>query len=146
MRFPAFLLLLLLLVPSLAHAGRLAVLELHGSADDDALVMLTNALRAGAADATRGRSVTVLTRENMAVLLTEMGEELGSCEGACEVETARNVGADHVVSGQVLRVDGAWVVDLKFHETKGGDLVDTAGVVGNSMLELRSLLTPTFHS
>jgi len=59
-----------------------------------------------------------MTRENMMVLLKDMGKKDCS-EGDCEVETARNIGADFVVSGSVVRIDAAFVVTLKLHETKG---------------------------
>ena len=140
MRLLALTLLTTLLLPGPARADRLAVLELRGSAEVDALIMLTNAVRAGAVDALRGTEVSVMTRENMAMLLGDMGIDADCAEGVCEVETARNLGAQFVLSGEVLRVEGSWAVDLKLHETKGATLLDTREAVGSSHLDLREVL------
>ena len=138
MRWLAFL--LLMLAPTAAYADRLAVLELRGSAERDALLMLTNSVRAGAVDGLRGTTIDVMTRENMATLLQDMGIDVDCAEGVCEVETARNLGAQYVLSGEVLRVEGSWVVDLKLHETTGATLLDTREAVGSSQLALREVL------
>lgn len=79
---------------------RLAVLEFRGKIDSDVLETFADAVRGGAVEGLAGREVEVLTRENMMVLLREMGKE-DCTEGDCEVETARNIGADFVVSGTV---------------------------------------------
>jgi TolB-like protein len=80
-----------------------------------------------------------MTRENMLVLLRDMGKkECG--EGDCEVETARNIGADYVISGKVVRVEQSYFVTLKLHETQGGSLLGTDTVEGASQVDLlRSL-------
>jgi formylglycine-generating enzyme required for sulfatase activity len=76
-----------------------------------------------------------MTRENMMVLLKDMGKKDCS-EGDCEVETARNIGADFVVSGSVVRIDAAFVVTLKLHETKGGSLLASDQIEARSQIEL----------
>ncbi|MEZ4468081.1 MAG: hypothetical protein R3F43_27515 [bacterium] len=78
----------------------------------------------------------VLTRENLAAQLPP-GTDLAACEGACEVETGRNVGADFVISGEILRLGGELRVLLKAHETAKGALVATerAAAAGPSALE-----------
>src|SRR5262249_36811567 len=48
-------------------------------------------------------SAKVITRENMLVLLQASGKDLADCEGECEVDTGRRIGADLVVSGELLR-------------------------------------------
>ena len=72
-------------------------------------------------------------------LLRDMGKQ--ECEeGDCEVETARNIGADYVISGKVVRIEQLYVVTLKLHETQGGSLLGTETVEGPSQVELmRSL-------
>jgi len=75
----------------------------------------------------------------MMVLLRDMGKkECG--EGDCEVETARNIGADYVISGKVVRIEQIYAVTLKLHETQGGSLLGTDTVEGSSQIDLlRSL-------
>ena len=115
---------------------RLAVLEFKGeSIKGDVLDTFADAVRGGAVEALAGRRVQVMTRENMLVLLKDMGKKDCS-EGDCEVETARNIGADFVVSGSVVRIDAAFVVTLKLHETKGGSLLATDQIEAKSQIEL----------
>jgi hypothetical protein len=99
---------------------RIAVLEFSGRADPSLLAQLADEVRSVAAAELRGRYV-VMTREAMAVLLKEMG---GSCaEGDCEVETARNVGAALVATGEVRAIGEALVLGLRLHETGNGALL-----------------------
>ena len=115
---------------------RLAVLEFKGeSIKGEVLDTFADAVRGGAVEALAGRRVQVMTRENMMVLLKDMGKKDCS-EGDCEVETARNIGADFVVSGSVVRIDAAFVVTLKLHETKGGSLLATDQIEAKSQIEL----------
>jgi TolB-like protein len=114
---------------------RLAVLEFKGKIDSDVLDTFADAVRGGAVEGLAGREVEVLTRENMMVLIREMGKK-DCTEGDCEVETARNIGADFVMSGTVARVDDAFVVTLKMHETKRGSLLATNQIDAKTQLEV----------
>jgi sulfatase modifying factor 1 len=115
---------------------RLAVLELKGAKiEGEVLDAFADAVRGGAVEGLAGRRVQVMDRENMMVLLKEMGKKDCS-EGDCEVETARNIGADFVVSGSVVRIDAAFVVTLKLHESKGGSLLATDQIEAKSKLEV----------
>ena len=119
---------------------RLAVLEFQcKNLDSDVLMTYSDTIRGGALQGLEGHGVVVMTRENMLVLLRDMGkQECG--EGDCEVETARNIGADYVISGKVVRIEQLFVVTLKLHETQGGSLLGTETVEGASQIELmRSL-------
>ena len=121
-----------------AHAvERLAVLELQApslSAEERGL--LTDTVRGAVVDALPP-DVKVMTRENMEVMLTDMGLD-ASCvaEGACEVETARNLGVDYVVSGNVVSISNVLVVSLKLHETGSGALVASKQQRGADVLTL----------
>src|SRR5437867_1668737 len=89
-----------------AHAESLAVLELRSrlpEADRAAIdtAFLTDRVRAAALQAAPG--LRLMTRENVMVLLKSLGRTLEDCEGECEVETGRKLGADYVVSGEALR-------------------------------------------
>jgi len=118
----------------------MAVLEFQGKdLDPDILMTFSDTVRGGTLQALEPHGVVVMTRENMLVLLRDMGKkECG--EGDCEVETARNIGADYVISGKVVRVEQSYFVTLKLHETQGGSLLGTDTVEGASQVELlRSL-------
>jgi formylglycine-generating enzyme required for sulfatase activity len=103
----------------------LAVLEFKGAnLKADILDTMSDAVRGGASDALTSTGTNVMTRESMLVLLKEMG--IKECtEGDCEVETARNIGADYVISGRIVQMDGSYVATLKLHETKRGTLLGT---------------------
>ncbi len=60
----------------------------------------------------------VMTRENLLVLLQASGKDLASCEGECEVDTGRRIGADVIV---------------RMHETRDGRLISTAIASGASV-------------
>jgi hypothetical protein len=96
---------------------------------------LTDAVRTGVLEGVRGRALMVMTRENMAALVKEMGR--ADCnEGDCEVETARNIGADYVVSGNIALIEGTYVVVLKLHQCDDGRLLGTATSQGQTQLGL----------
>ena len=119
---------------------RMAVLEFQGkNMDQDILMTFSDTVRGGALQGIAGRGIVVMTRENMLVLLRDMGKQ--DCgEGDCEVETARSIGADYVITGKVVRIEQLYVVTLKMHETRGGSLISTDTVEGASQLDiLRSL-------
>jgi formylglycine-generating enzyme required for sulfatase activity len=125
---------------SQTSSKRLAVLEFRGDGiKNEVKEAFAEAVRGGVGDGLVGRGVRVMDRENMMVLLREMGKK--ECEeGECEVETARNIGADFVVSGSVVKVDDVFVVTLKLHETKEGSRLDTDQIEAKTQIEvLRSL-------
>jgi formylglycine-generating enzyme required for sulfatase activity len=125
----------------LCHAATkwLAALEFTESdLDVKTLNAFADAVRGGAVDALEGGGVKVMTRENMMVLLKEMGRECSA--GSCEVETARNIGADFVISGTVAVIDKRFVVTLKLHETKGGSLLGTDMIDAKSQMEVLRML------
>ena len=120
--------------PRLPDGARLAVLDLHRSAGftvEDARY-LADVVRAAALKA--APRLSVMTRENLLVLLQASGKELADCEGECEVDTGRRIGADAVVSGEVLRFGARYKLSLRLHETKDGRLL-AAGVASGTTLE-----------
>ncbi len=78
----------------------------------------------------------VMTRENVIVLLQSQGKSLSDCEGECEVDTGRNLGADMVVSGDLIKIGGTWKLDLRLHQTSDGQLISGAAASGKSPDEL----------
>ena len=79
-----------------------------------------------------GIDARVISRENMLVLLQAQGKQLADCEGECEVETGRRIGADLVVSGEILRVGESLKASIRLHETRSGTLVAAVTAAGSS--------------
>jgi TolB-like protein len=132
---------LLLLASAAAHAdGKLlSVLELRNKLEGDArravdASYISDRIRAEVLDQRLG--VQVMTRENMLVLLQSQGKSLAECEGECEVDTGRRLGADYVISGDVLRVGSLLKVSLKLHDTHGGTLL---GAIAASGVDVEAL-------
>ncbi|MGK0359891.1 MAG: formylglycine-generating enzyme required for sulfatase activity/TolB-like protein [Bradymonadia bacterium] len=112
---------------TMAAPPKLAVLELNNRAgiSDAEARYLTDRVRAAAVRA----RYFVLSRENILEHLPP-GTTLAACEGDCEVQTARNVGADQVVSGEIINLGKELRVALRLHETQAGRLLNTARVAG----------------
>jgi hypothetical protein len=84
----------------------------------------------------------VITRENMLVLLQASGKDLADCEGECEVDTGRRIGADLVVSGDLLRFGTQYKLNMKLHATGSGELISGAVASGATADELDKDLKP----
>src|SRR5881628_2198994 len=84
----------------------------------------------------------VITRENMLVLLQSSGRKLEDCEGECEVDTGRRIGADLVVSGELLRFGTQYKLNMKLHDTRTGELVAGSVASGATADELDRALRP----
>ncbi len=84
----------------------------------------------------------VITRENMLVLLQASGRDLQECEGECEVDTGRRIGADLVVSGELLRFGTQYKLNMKLHDTGRGELLSGSVAGGTTADELEGDLRP----
>ena len=84
----------------------------------------------------------VITRENMLVLLQASGKDLANCEGECEVDTGRRIGADLVVSGELLRFGTQYKLNMKLHDTRSGELISGAVAAGATADDLDRDLRP----
>jgi hypothetical protein len=78
----------------------------------------------------------VITRENLIVLLQASGKDLASCEGECEVDTGRRIGADLIVSGEIQKLGPLYKMSLRMHETREGRLISSSIASGASIVEL----------
>ena len=124
-----------------AAAPRLAVLELRGPLPAPVLQLLGDDVRAAALAEARGYEV--ITRENVIELLRASGKaDLAACEGECEVEIGRNLGADLVATGGVVQVDETLVLALRLHETAKGALLATSDAEGATQTDLRAAVRP----
>jgi TolB-like protein len=129
-----------------------AVLELRnklqGGSEGVDVAYLTDMVRGAILESVSG--ARVITRENILVLLQAQGKTLADCEAECEVDTGRRLGAEYVVTGEVLRFGTALKVNLKLHETANGQLLSTAQISGatadeidhNSAAGVRRLVAP----
>jgi len=95
---------------------------------------LTDVVRSAALKQIGG--LRVMTRENMLVLLQGSGKKAEDCEGGCEVETGRLLGADLVITGDVLKFGSAYKLNLRLHETRDGRLLSGSQASGRTVDEL----------
>ncbi len=132
------LLTLLILLPTSAQAARLAVLEIEKGANQEVLAQIADGLRSGALDAVRSseEEIIVITRESMLMILKDQGIDPSCVEGECEVETARNIGADYVISATLLELEGTFTISAKLHEVVEGKLLSTDQARSTNLLAL----------
>ncbi|MGK0362388.1 MAG: hypothetical protein ACI9U2_004709 [Bradymonadia bacterium] len=134
MRFFCFALLTIasVLSASVAQAGprRVAVLSLKNTAElaPPEVRYIADQVRAGLLRLPPSQFV-ILTRENILAMLPP-GRQLADCEGDCEVETGRNIGADLIITGEVLAFGAGLRVALRAHEVESGKLVATVAASG----------------
>ena len=107
---------------------RLAVLELtgDGTIDDPGLVLIADKIRTESLLYLDRDQWQVLTRENMLVLLEANAANLAACEGECEVETGRLLGAQIVVVGRAMQFGTRYTVILNTYDTDHGELMRSA--------------------
>lgn len=84
-----------------------------------------------------GDEYDIITRENLVVLLANTGKSLADCEGECDVETGRRIGADLVVGGRLVRFGQAFNLILALHST--GDAVLLASAQANAAGSLEGI-------
>jgi sulfatase modifying factor 1 len=145
MRMGPLLLTLLTLLWSLPafaqEKQRVAVLELQGDLPSNILLLISDEVRDGALDAFSGHdNYSVMTRENMFTLLTDMGLDPEECmaDANCEVDAGRNIGAAYVVAGQVTMVEGTLMMTLKLFATGSGDMLESERIEAESQKGLIS--------
>ena len=130
-------------VPSAAQTQRIAVLEFEGdgSIETSGLRFLADVVREAALQ-NLDEDWEVVTRDNMLVLLEANAEDLDQCEGECEVETGRLLGAHRVVAGSQVKFGSAYELVLRSYDTESGRLIGSETVSAGDLDELRSLLGP----
>ncbi|MBS2022542.1 MAG: hypothetical protein JST92_09040 [Deltaproteobacteria bacterium] len=126
--------------PALADSSKVvAVLDFKSKlkgkeAEEVDPIYLANVVRSKALES--GAGLKVMTRENMLVLVQAQGKTLAECEGECEVDTGRRLGADLVVSGELLKFGSKYKLDMRLHDTHDGRMVSGAQVSGKTLDEL----------
>jgi formylglycine-generating enzyme len=121
---------------SMGWADHLAVLEFTGSDNEDLVSILSDQARAGALDQLDPFIYSIITRENMMQILEDMGKDATCMEASCEVEMARNIGADFVISGTISQIGGTQMVMLKLHQSEAGTLLAMHRIQGVDPVEL----------
>jgi hypothetical protein len=66
----------------------------------------------------------------------EQGKTAACADGEREVEVARNVNADLVLTGEVLVIEGTYIVTLKLHDVHTAGLLATRNATGKGQLEV----------
>ena len=120
-----------------ALSGKLAVLELRNFTKDlthENAQYFTDMLRSAALKAQP--QLEVMTRENLVVLLQASGKRLEECEGECEVETGRRIGADLIISGELQKLGSLYKLSLRLHDTHEGRLLASTQASGKTIEEL----------
>ena len=112
-------------LPSSAWADRIAVLEFEGdgSIDDQGMLFLADRVREAALHHLGPQGWEVMDRGNMLVLMEANAEDLAICEGECEVETGRLLGADRVVAGRVVTFGSSLELTLRAYDTHSGGML-----------------------
>lgn len=124
------------------RSGKIAVLDLKSSARDlnpDDVRYFGDLVRGATLKA--APQLEVMTRENLLALLQSTGKDLANCEGACEVDAGRRIGADAIVSGEVLKIGTRFKVTMRLRETHEGKLLGAAVATGHSIDELDDSVT-----
>ena len=78
------------------------------------------------------------TQESIQQLLKAHGKTLEQCQGECETETGKLLGAELVVSGRVMKAFGKLKVNLKLHRTDPPELLDARVLTVDTLPELES--------
>ena len=92
---------------------------------DTALLKLSDRLDSGCSSTHKDEHL-IMTRENMLEILFDMGKDASCMEGQCEVEVGRNVGADLIVTGDILKMGSMYVLTLKLYDTTSGALLNSS--------------------
>lgn len=132
---------LTVLLAGVVHATpKAAVLELrHPSSMNTAAVSyLTDRVRQVVHARARDHW-DLLTRQNLAALLPP-DQSLADCEGECDVETGRNIGADYVISGRILRFDTGLRALLTLHDTRTGRQISSTHARGTDLQSIEANL------
>ena len=133
------LLLWILWLPSAAaEVKRLAVLEFTGVGIDGVILgVISDSARTGIVQVVDTDEILVMTKESILEVLKDMGKDISCMEGACEVETGRNIGADYIMTGAVVRIDDDYVLTLKFFDTQSSALLASETMDAKSVNNLR---------
>jgi TolB-like protein len=128
-------------MPDAAWAAKkkVAILELQNPAglSEQEAAYLTDAVRLQAQKSLPAEQFLLMTRENILEYMPP-GTTLAQCEGNCEVETGRRVGADFVITGDIRKFGTQLKVGLRVHDTGTGEMKAAEEGSGRTVDELES--------
>ena len=133
------LVVLVLFLPAQAAAEIkwLAVLEFSGvGVDSEILHKLSDQSRIASSNTLPADQYHVMTRESMLEILKDMGKDSSCFSGKCEIEIARNIGADYAITGDLMKIDDTYLLTLKLHNSDTGQLLAGKEVQSSSLLEM----------
>jgi hypothetical protein len=130
--------LLMLLLPSMAWGSKgVVILDFSGEGIEGTLLeLLTDDVREGVIDVARSGSIaeelSVTSREKTEGMLALMGASNTCTDSACAVALARNIGADYVVSGTVVRIGDTYILGLRMHEAESSRMLASTDIRASS--------------
>ena len=99
---------------------------------------LTDQVRTQASAALPGERFLVMTRESIVALLPP-GKTLADCaKQQCEVEVGRTIGADYIVTGEVLKFGESLRLNIKVHHCVSGQFLGSETAKGAKVDDLES--------
>ncbi len=96
-------------------------------------LFITDQLRAEAVTALAKYDFTIMTRENINVMLPP-GKMIEDCEGECLVETGRNISADYIVQGRIGKFADELTLTVEMYETNSGKLIGSV-IASNELVQ-----------
>ena len=123
-----------------AGEKKVAVLELRNKAGitDDEAYSLTDQVRIVASQMLPGGHFIVMTTENIQELMPP-DMDLKKCDSAkCEVEIGKMLGADYIVTGEIIRYGGRLQVNLRAHHSFTSHFVFGGDAGAGDVFELKS--------
>jgi len=131
------LIIFIFFVPAQAQSKRIAVLEFTGIGIEDAILgKLSDQSRIVSANLLSQDDYLIMTKENMLEILRDMDKDISCAVGNCEIEIGRNIGADYIISGNILYMEGLYLLTLKLHETGSGNLLSGKEIKSPSLVDL----------
>lgn len=118
--------LFLTMMTSFAIATKkIAVLEprTQGRYDYPLLLAEVDRMRLTLNDNLSSKDYNILTRENIAIILKDMGRDIAECAGSCDVETGRLMGSDYVIATDFLHLGNQIILTVKLFDVEKGSLI-----------------------
>lgn len=117
---------------------RLAVLDLagDGTISDDELMLLTQKVRYFVGGQLDPTEFSIIDAVAMGAMLQARAGELADCEGGCEADIGRAIGAQRVVSGSAIVFDSAYSLALRLYDATTGELLASEDVTAEDTDEL----------
>ena len=128
---------LLMMSSALAEQKRIAVLEFRGvRVEQPILLKLSDQSRISAVELLDKEQYLIMTRENMMQILSDMGTDASCLDGQCAVEIARNIGADLIVTGDVMQIGETYLLTLKLHDAQQGSFLGGENLEASGLMQL----------